>query len=280
MSNTGETDRRSVQLASNISSPLLPTTIFIHGLDSSKETWAGTLSQLSKIGYPAMAIDLRGHGESPLGKIIDFTPENLAHDIFSAVKQHGICSPYVLVGHSMGGRIAMRLAAIEVEEYARGRRVPRLAACVIEDMDTRIRTGTTPTDESLDQDQLNPFERAFESWNLCRDALLPCKSIFAQPLPFLKKLSQGTTTTPTEWTGCVANAYGSCPTARGGRTSIRPPTASHSSESSPPPTPPLLGTALARPVAPTAAFRSRCTCGWQAGWAPPAGGTGRAASPT
>ena len=177
-----ETNRRSVQLASTISSPLLPTTIFIHGLDSSKETWAGTLSRLNKIGYPAIALDLRGHGESALGKATDFTPENLAQDILDAVEEHGVRSPYVLVGHSMGGRIAMQLAAIEVEECARCRRSPRLAACVIEDMDTQIRMGATPTDESLDlglRDQLKSFQgvrgRAFDSWEQCRNALLPCK---------------------------------------------------------------------------------------------------------
>ena len=172
---------RSVHLASTVSTRLLPTTVLVHGLDSSKETWAGTLSTLSKLGYPAIALDLRGHGESPLGAVDDFTPENLARDVLGAVKAHGIRGPYVLVGHSMGGRIAMRMAAIEVEEFDRCGKAPQLAACIIEDMDVRIRDGPKPPDDLLDakaQNQIKSFlsenGRLFTSWELCRSALLPC----------------------------------------------------------------------------------------------------------
>jgi pimeloyl-ACP methyl ester carboxylesterase len=169
-----------MQLASTISTPTLPTTVFLHGLDSSKETWSGPLSRLSKLGYPAIALDLRGHGESPLGDVKDFTPENLARDVLDAVEAHGLRSPFVLVGHSMGGRIAMRLAAMELDGFLQGR-APRMAACIIEDMDIRIRDGPKPPDGSLDtaqREQLQGFERddgrLFSSWEDCRRALLPC----------------------------------------------------------------------------------------------------------
>jgi pimeloyl-ACP methyl ester carboxylesterase len=183
VSKLSDPHRKSVQLASTVSSPQLPTTVFVHGLDSSKETWTRPLSKLNKIGYPAIALDLRGHGESPLGNPEHFTAENLAHDVLSAVEKHGIDRPYVLVGHSMGGRIAMRLAAMDAEEFVQKKREPRLAACVIEDMDIQIRDGPKPAYESLDKDMINQLQsfhgargRSFDSWEQCRDALLPCKT--------------------------------------------------------------------------------------------------------
>ena len=121
-----------VQLASTICQPNLPTTVLVHGLDSSKETWKGVLSELARRGYPALAVDLRGHGESPFGPPEDFSAPALAQDVWAAVEAHGVSGPVVLVGHSMGGRVAMRMAAIDA---ARPPEAARLAAVVIEDMD-------------------------------------------------------------------------------------------------------------------------------------------------
>jgi pimeloyl-ACP methyl ester carboxylesterase len=56
-----------VPLASTLVQPALPTTVLVHGLDSCKETWSKTLAALAAAGLPALAVDLRGHGESPLG---------------------------------------------------------------------------------------------------------------------------------------------------------------------------------------------------------------------
>mmetsp|Transcript_66535 Transcript_66535/g.110633 ORF Transcript_66535/g.110633 Transcript_66535/m.110633 type:complete len:158 (-) Transcript_66535:857-1330(-) len=119
----------TVHLASSVASQHRPTAVLLHGLDSSKETWSGVLADLHQNGYPAIALDLRGHGESPLGCPTEFTPTALAQDVLAACEAHGI-GRYVLVGHSMGGRVAMRTAALEMKS---GR--SQLAAVIIEDMD-------------------------------------------------------------------------------------------------------------------------------------------------
>lgn len=62
--------RRTVHLASSVWTPGIPTTVLIHGLDSSRETWRGTLGFCQANGLPAVALDLRGHGESPLGPFL------------------------------------------------------------------------------------------------------------------------------------------------------------------------------------------------------------------
>tara|TARA_B110001452_G_scaffold35422_2_gene27257 strand:- start:6169 stop:7158 length:990 start_codon:yes stop_codon:yes gene_type:complete len=163
-------------LASTIQQPHLPTTVLVHGLDSSKETWSGVLSDLAARGYPTLALDLRGHGESPLGPPDDFSAEALASDVWAAVAAHGVQGPVVLVGHSMGGRIAMRVAAMHAEQP----QSPTLAAVVIEDMDLRPRFGADPPDAKLapaQRDALKGFEqtdgRSFGSWESARTALLP-----------------------------------------------------------------------------------------------------------
>ncbi|KAJ8608938.1 hypothetical protein CTAYLR_005320, partial [Chrysophaeum taylorii] len=89
-----------------------------------------------------------------------FTPEALARDVIRAVEEHGVKNPWILVGHSMGGRVAMRVAAIAAESDR-----PLLAACIVEDMDAIPRTYGN-IEES------RPFDRSFASWSEARDALV------------------------------------------------------------------------------------------------------------
>ena len=128
------------------SSSQLPPTLFLHGLDSSSHTWRHNLEEL---GSRAVALDLRGCGNSPLGDPEDFSPDALVDDIHAflcshpyfchpssdnnydlAVKENSEIIPFVIVGHSMGGRIAMSFAT-RYPEY--------IKALVIEDMDVRTR---------------------------------------------------------------------------------------------------------------------------------------------
>ena len=151
--------------------------VLVHGLDSSKETWCGVLAELAKRGYPALALDQRGHGESPLGDPEDFSPEALAQDVLHSIREHGI-KRYVLVGHSMGGRVAMRAAAIAASQA--DATSPTMVACVIEDMDATSRSNFV--DEAAQpmsgaqaaslERFTSPKGRRFASWEAARHALL------------------------------------------------------------------------------------------------------------
>jgi pimeloyl-ACP methyl ester carboxylesterase len=164
---------QQVALASSFSAPFLPTTVLIHGLDSSRETWCGTLATLASRGYPAVALDLRGHGESPLGPIDDFSAESLALDVLAAIRSFRFEKGAVLVGHSMGGRVAMRAAALDAAAAAPER---LLSSVVIEDMDVRARRPVAPP-SAAEAEALGRFAvddgRRFASFEACRDALLP-----------------------------------------------------------------------------------------------------------
>eukprot|EP00466_Bigelowiella_natans_P013912 jgi/Bigna1/139439/aug1.50_g14147 len=118
------------QLASSLVRSSRPTLVLIHGLDSAKDTWASVQAELQKQQYPSLALDLRGHGESPLGNETSFNHEQLAADIRAAVIAHGVSRPFVLLGHSMGGMVVMNYAAMYPDD---------VAALMIEDMDIRAR---------------------------------------------------------------------------------------------------------------------------------------------
>lgn len=163
-----------VQLASSVRSPNLPTAVLVHGLDSSKETWSAVVAELQAAGYPAIALDLRGHGESPLGDVADFSPRALASDVLAAIRAHDL-ERVVLVGHSMGGRVVMRAAAMDAESE---RPLLTGGAVIVEDMDVSPRQWDEDARPPAEQAALARFGdeargRRFASWEDCRRALLP-----------------------------------------------------------------------------------------------------------
>lgn len=135
--------------------------VLVHGLDSWSGTWQALMELLAKRGVPTLALDLRGHGESPLGRPEDFSPEQLAADVRAAVKAQGPGSRIALVGHSMGGRIAMQYAADYPED---------LNLLVIEDMDCVPRSYPVLEGEKLKNCQ--HFSREFQSSESARKTLI------------------------------------------------------------------------------------------------------------
>jgi pimeloyl-ACP methyl ester carboxylesterase len=153
----------------------LPPTLFLHGLDSSSHTWRHNLDEL---GSRAVALDLRGCGNSPLGDPEDFTPDAIVEDIHTFLSSHPYFMnsirrsqsrnqeedmniiPFVIVGHSMGGRIAMSYAA---------RYPSNVKALVIEDMDVRTRPMAMNVFQSVtgDREATVNFDRClrFDSLN-------------------------------------------------------------------------------------------------------------------
>lgn len=91
--------------------------VFIHGLGSSSDRWLDIPDALSIFDYHCMAIDLPGFGKSGKPKDMDYTISKFAevlsdfiHTVCVQEKgaQHG-CR-VSLIGHSLGGYVAMRVA--------------------------------------------------------------------------------------------------------------------------------------------------------------------------
>lgn len=83
-----------------------PPVLILHGLFGSKRNWAGILNELAAT-RPAIALDLRNHGESPHLARMGF--EEMAADVLATADALGF-ERFSLVGHSLGGKVAMTLA--------------------------------------------------------------------------------------------------------------------------------------------------------------------------
>jgi pimeloyl-ACP methyl ester carboxylesterase len=86
--------------------------LLIHGFTGAKEDFTDWLDPLADLGWHAVAIDNRGHGESekPTDRS-DYSFELLAGDALALADDlWGADSRFVLLGHSMGGMVAQVIA--------------------------------------------------------------------------------------------------------------------------------------------------------------------------
>jgi pimeloyl-ACP methyl ester carboxylesterase len=83
-----------------------PPLVILHGLLGSSKNWRTAGADLAS-GYHVYALDLRNHGESPHG--LDQTFESMASDVLEWVDDRRLGRVHWL-GHSLGGKLAMRLA--------------------------------------------------------------------------------------------------------------------------------------------------------------------------
>ncbi|CAN6475528.1 unnamed protein product [Victoria cruziana] len=89
-----------------------PVVLCIHGGGYTGLSFALSASQIKK-NARVVAMDLRGHGKSSTENDLDLSIETLCSDVVSILKVlYGDSSPaIVLVGHSMGGSVAVHLSA-------------------------------------------------------------------------------------------------------------------------------------------------------------------------
>ncbi|MGC4121172.1 MAG: alpha/beta hydrolase [Myxococcales bacterium] len=82
-----------------------PAVVFVHGFTSQLIQWSLLWSRLSGQGLRLIAFDMRGHGESTVGRD-GMTSKAMAGDI-ATVLEHFDVRDGVLVGHSLGGFISI-----------------------------------------------------------------------------------------------------------------------------------------------------------------------------
>lgn len=80
-----------------------PPLIILHGLFGSGENWRSTARWLAG-RYRVFTLDLRNHGRSPHHELMDYPL--MAEDLREFMEEHSLASAS-LVGHSMGGKVAM-----------------------------------------------------------------------------------------------------------------------------------------------------------------------------
>jgi len=77
--------------------------IILHGIFGTSDNWQTFGKQLAN-DYQVFLIDLRNHGLSPHSDTFDYP--SMAEDLQQFIQQHQLGTPVVL-GHSMGGKVAM-----------------------------------------------------------------------------------------------------------------------------------------------------------------------------
>lgn len=103
--------------------PGRPLALLVHGITSSARTWWLVGPALAERGFRVLAVDLRGHGESPRGAV-GLGPADLAADVAETVAAAADGSTVaaaadgsvanraavdLLVGHSLGALVALAL---------------------------------------------------------------------------------------------------------------------------------------------------------------------------
>lgn len=84
--------------------------LLIHGIAASLHDWDDFLPELAGHGYAAYALDLLGHGKSGKPKTRGYQLEWLFQHFSGWVHSLGLKQPPVLVGHSLGGYLALEYA--------------------------------------------------------------------------------------------------------------------------------------------------------------------------
>ena len=86
-----------------------PEVVFLHGGGQNAHTWDTVILGL---GVPALAVDLPGHGRSAWREDGDYGPK-LNADTLAPVLREWAPAPRLIVGMSLGGLTALRLAATQ-----------------------------------------------------------------------------------------------------------------------------------------------------------------------
>lgn len=80
--------------------------IILHGLMGSSDNWL-TVSKPLAEKYELFIVDQRNHGRSPWAEEMNY--DVMVNDLLEFIQQHHIKNP-VIIGHSMGGKVAMKFA--------------------------------------------------------------------------------------------------------------------------------------------------------------------------
>ena len=100
--------------------PRRGSVILLHGGGQTRHAWGNSAARLAEAGWEALALDMRGHGDSAWSPSGDYALSRLARDVAGIAET--LTARPVIVGASMGGMTAL---------YALGRMDPELAHALV-----------------------------------------------------------------------------------------------------------------------------------------------------
>ncbi len=92
-----------------------PPLLILHGFFASSRNWRQIAEKLA-VSYHIYVLDLRNHGASPHHALMNYPA--MAADVLAFMNQHGLTTAHLL-GHSMGGKVAMWFALNHPERVAK-----------------------------------------------------------------------------------------------------------------------------------------------------------------
>jgi esterase len=148
----------------------------LHGLFGSGRNWT-TIAQHLATTYRVIAFDLRNHGGSPWADTMGYG--DMAEDVCAAMQARGY-QRYALIGHSMGGKVAMvaalmepraveKLAVVDIAPVTYPMSPYRAYVRAMRALDLRAVTRRREADARLAEIVHNSAERAFLLQNLVFD---------------------------------------------------------------------------------------------------------------
>lgn len=90
-----------------------PPLVLIHGLGSARTVWKPVTPALAG-AFDVIAVDLPGHGQTPLASGMAMDPRALADSVLTTLDRCGVERAH-LAGNSLGGWVALELAAAHPE---------------------------------------------------------------------------------------------------------------------------------------------------------------------
>lgn len=79
--------------------------IILHGILGISDNWVTFARRIARLGFHCFIPDQRNHGHSPHHRTLNYYA--LTDDLGEFIGQHHLSQP-ILLGHSMGGKVAMR----------------------------------------------------------------------------------------------------------------------------------------------------------------------------
>jgi pyruvate dehydrogenase E2 component (dihydrolipoamide acetyltransferase) len=96
-----------------------PPLVFLHGLGASQNIWQAVLPAFAE-HHRVFALDLPGHGQSdkPAPEATDYSLAGIARVVAEALDVLEL-APVVLIGHSLGGAVALQVALEQPDKVSR-----------------------------------------------------------------------------------------------------------------------------------------------------------------
>lgn len=104
--------KRPYHLAQVVNAGTGTPVVLLHGIGRSGQVWQHVVRELQAREQRAVAFDLLGFGESPKPDWIDYDVDDHAAAVIASIKRLKANEPLVLVGHSMGCLVAVRVARL------------------------------------------------------------------------------------------------------------------------------------------------------------------------